>query len=772
MAKIPFKVSARTARLIGRENVTNAEGALIELVKNGYDADAKKVAIIFGENGDLFIADNGHGMTEKVIRNIWMIIGTDHKEVDPYSPKKRIKSGAKGIGRFALDRLGEQVEMFTVPKGETTGFGWSIDWKTFEKKSAIVEEVKANFETLKNLDLSSKLPRSYDKLVKTRRISFSSGGTVIRISSLRDLWKESEIDSLFVNLESLVPPTEAGSFSIDLISLNHTKKFGYVRPLINDDFDYKVSAHFDSRRKLVTAKVERREFDVNALQKKFGDVFLNPLMSKFPYTMETFTKGKYEQDFEVNELVRGFIDENNLLEKVGDFTFTLTFLKNQLPNKEDLLKYPYRNAEYAAREDWLEKFGGIKVFRDKFRVRPYGEKGEDWLRLGERAAKSPAGPGQRLGGYRLRPNQVVGSVHISRIDNEAFQDKSSREGIQENEVFSLFKNLLVGVISILEKDRNTVFYSLSELYKQTDERERIKIEAREAAIRIKELSKEVEPGRSSEWNGDAEKVAEAFDTLESEIEEKHEEIKILRSLASAGLITAAVAHELRGLENILATRNKDLRALIEPFIKEKDLKDVKDAFNPYILLAEMEQTDKNLQEWLSYALMPLKRDKRKRATVFLGEYFNRLGETWRNLLAERKIELVVDSVDESYRVKSFVIDLDTIFNNLIINSIESFSRKKDSSTRQIKITCTYEGEKYRIVYSDNGAGLDESFKKDPAAIFLPQTTTKLDASGNVVGTGMGMYLVKNAVEENNGTVELPKNNDGFSIVVSLVSLSK
>lgn len=767
MTKIPFKVSARTARLIGRENVTNAEGAIIELVKNGYDADAKKVVIIFGENDELFIADNGHGMAEDVIRNVWMIIGTDYKEVDPYSPKKRVKSGAKGIGRFALDRLGERVEMFTLPKGKTTGYRWSIDWKTFEKKSTAVEDVKADFETLRNLDLSRKLPRAYDKLVKTRRISFPSGGTVIRISSLRDVWKETEIENLFTNLESLVPPAEVGSFSIDLISLTHVKKFGYVRPLINDDFDYKISAHFDSNRKLVVAKIERGEFDIKALQKKYGDVFLNPLMSEFPYTMETFIKGKYEQEFEVGELLKGFVDENNLLEKVGDFTFTLTFLKNQSPNKEDLSKYPYRNAEYAARENWLEKFGGIKIFRDKFRVRPYGEKGEDWLRLGERVAKSPAGPGQRLGGYRLRPNQVVGAVHISRIDNQSFQDKSSREGIQENETFSLFKNLLVGIVSILEKDRNTIFYSLSELYKQTDERERVKAEAREAAARIKEQSKETEPGRSLEWGGDAEKVAEAFNTLETEIEEKHEEIKILRSLASAGLITAAVAHELRGLENILATRNKDLRALIEPYIKDTDLKNVKDAFNPFVLLAEMERTDKNLQEWLNYALMPLKRDKRKRATVFLGEYFNRLGTTWTNLLGERKIDLIVDPIDESYRVKAFIIDLDTIFNNLIINSIESFSRKKSSSKREIRISCKFKDERYLIQYSDNGAGLDPSFKKDPNAIFLPQTTTKLDSEGNIVGTGMGMYLVKNAVEENGGTVELLQNDAGFSILLSL-----
>ena len=133
MARIPFSVSARTARLIGRENVANAEGAVIELVKNSYDADADNVTVFFSGDEELYIIDNGHGMTEEIIKSAWMTIGTDHKEIDPFSPRKRVKSGAKGIGRFALDRLGEKVEMYTLPKGADKGFLWKADWSDFEK---------------------------------------------------------------------------------------------------------------------------------------------------------------------------------------------------------------------------------------------------------------------------------------------------------------------------------------------------------------------------------------------------------------------------------------------------------------------------------------------------------------------------------------------------------------------------------------------------------------------------------------------------------------
>ncbi|MGB4774722.1 MAG: ATP-binding protein, partial [Daejeonella sp.] len=116
MSQIPFSVSARTAQLIGQQNFSTAEGAVIELVKNCYDADAKNSIILFDNsdtdltNHSLFIIDNGDGMTETIIRNHWMMIGTDNKEDEFETGSGRVKTGAKGIGRFALDRLGEVAE--------------------------------------------------------------------------------------------------------------------------------------------------------------------------------------------------------------------------------------------------------------------------------------------------------------------------------------------------------------------------------------------------------------------------------------------------------------------------------------------------------------------------------------------------------------------------------------------------------------------------------------------------------------------------------------
>lgn len=759
MMRIPFNVSARTALLIGRENVSNANGAIIELVKNAYDADAT-CAVVFFENNALYIIDNGHGMDENIIKNQWMTIGTDTKNVDPYSPGKRVKTGAKGIGRFALDRLGQQAEMYTLPKDQKTGYHWTIDWQEFERKDITIDKVQAALESLPDLDMEEKLPAGAWK--SGVQIGFPRGGTIIKISSLRDRWTDDNLRELYRNLETLVPSTEdEESFSVALLAPGTEEVFGPVRSLIDDAFDCKISAVYDSKEKKVHITIERDELDVEELEKRYGAVFKEESMREEQYSLATFKRGAFSYTYHLSEVMRGYDDSNKLLEDIGDFRFNLSFAKNSAPNKEDLLKYPYKTVDYATRKLWLRKFGGIRLFRDNFRVRPYGENGDDWLRLGERAAGSPAGAGQRLGGYRLRPNQVVGAVHISRLENINFQDKSSREGIQHNAAFALFTQLLTDIIALLEKDRNVIFFSLSELHRRTDAEEIRSAAAEDAAKRIKDGNEEKID------KDDAIVIVEELESKKNKLQNALEENKILRSLASAGIVTAAAAHELKGLENFLRTRNDDMRSLLKRHIPVEVLDSVQDAFNPYILLEQMRKTDESLSEWISYALTPLRRDRRSAKPIYLKPYLDSLNETWKNLLEHRGIALEVAAFDDGFKIKTFPIDLDTIFYNLLINSVESFTRSKKRESRRIEINCGPDDKFYRIAYRDNGVGLDKAYKDRPRDIFLPQETTKRDSEGQLIGTGMGMYLVKSVVDENRGRITILPESDGFRLEIFL-----
>ena len=127
------------------------------------------------------------------------------------------------------------------------------------------------------------------------------------------------------------------------------------------------------------------------------------------------------------------------------------------------------------------------MYRDNFRIRPYGDNGDDWLHLGERYAKNPIGAGQRKGGYHVRQNQVVGVVEISRFDSLYLQDKSGREGLQETYVFDLFKDILCGIINIMEVDRNTIMYNLSLLYENNNPRDIIKEKYRKIPSTARDL---------------------------------------------------------------------------------------------------------------------------------------------------------------------------------------------------------------------------------------------------------------------------------------------
>ena len=449
MPKVPFSVSARTAKLIGQENFANAEGAIVELVKNGYDADAKNCIIIFQNHGTfeddpvIYIADNGIGMASKVIKNSWMKIGTDEKLINYKSDEGRVKTGAKGIGRFALDRLGISSEMYTVSKKRNERSIWKVNWNDFDQLGVAINEVNADLDRDNSLDLRSELQLKFGKFSSIddllSDIDFSSG-TILKINNLKDLWDKEAIKSLFDNLEVLIPPKEQPDFSIHLFSTKEPTEYGKVKSAYYDDFDYKVVANYlggeDHR---IEITMTRNELDRRKLEEEYGGVFEIDLMKNYPYNLATFKKKSFTLRRKLEELP-GFSSnvDINLIKLIGKFEFTFYFLKRAI-KRSDKKRFPYKDISPANRKAWLDKFGGIKIFRDDFRVRPYGEDGQDWLGLGNRQARSPGGPGQTIGGYKIGPDQIAGTVSISRISNPSFQDKSGREGIQENEAFLLFK---------------------------------------------------------------------------------------------------------------------------------------------------------------------------------------------------------------------------------------------------------------------------------------------------------------------------------------------
>lgn len=790
MAQIPFLVSARTAQLIGQQNFSTAEGAVIELVKNCYDADAKN-AIIFFDNlnkdvtkNSLFIIDNGIGMTEKIIRDYWMMIGTDNKESEYETDSGRIKTGAKGIGRFALDRLGEISEMYTLSTNSKNGSYWKVNWNDFKKKGISLSKVKAELRVLENFNFKNKvvsLSNNFEPLLNyISDIKFLQG-TIIKISSLKENWIEEEISKLFDNLEILIPPNEQPTFNISLFSKKSPLEFGELTGAYYDDYDYKLSARYiDDDNKTVKITIERNEFDMKKVEKNYREVFSMPLMKAPPFDFESFKKEKIKYNTTLNELVKGISDINEKnLDKIGRFEFTFYFLKNTKSDdkgESNTEKYPYKEFNSTNRRAWLKKFGGVKIFRDDFRVRPYGEYGQDWLKLGERQAQSPQGAGQRIGAYRIRPNQISGTVNISRITNISFQDKSGREGIQENEIFDLFKSILVGIINQFEKDRNIIMYSFSELKRVQNKEEENKTKAEEEAKRIlEEKRKKDEQDKNSAKRKNTKDsdegptevevtLAKGLQAKEEEIEEKDNEIRLLRSLSGIGLIVASFAHELRSLRTLLISRTIDLKKVLQNLLDSKETKKLPSEENPFSMLLHMRDQDIQIKHWLDYSLSALKKDKRTRTNMDISDYFKSFEENWDNALKRRKVTLnIKNKLKSATKIRAFIIDFDTVFNNLLINSLDSFKRRNDDHKRIIDLTYEADKESLKIFFADSGAGLSVDFQKNPDEIFLPFETSKVDRRGNKIGTGIGMYLAKTIIEDYKGEIEILEIKNGFKL---------
>ena len=120
MKKLQFKTNSRHISQLGRELVTDFVTALVELIKNSYDADAYGVKIILDKpntpQSRIVLIDTGTGMTQSDFENKWMVIGTNNKITEPYTPKGRKKAGKKGIGRFSVERLAEKVQIYSFPE--------------------------------------------------------------------------------------------------------------------------------------------------------------------------------------------------------------------------------------------------------------------------------------------------------------------------------------------------------------------------------------------------------------------------------------------------------------------------------------------------------------------------------------------------------------------------------------------------------------------------------------------------------------------------------
>lgn len=750
MGKMKYKISSRATILLGRESVSKVDGAIIELVKNTYDADATMCFICFNtENDTMYILDNGVGMTKDVIENCWMMIGTDNKKQKYESEKKRIKSGEKGIGRFALDRLGSKCEMYTKSEKYGKLILWSNDWVQFEQEGKTLDEVEADFEYI-NAEFEDIIPKEILEDIKNLNKKNNSEdkiylktGTLLKISGLRDEWDDKGIDLIVNSMGFLLPPEEQKdyklymkkSFAEDSISIENE---------ITQEYDYKLLAEFDGENFNITIK--RNEFDLNRIPKEIFDM---DRFKIYPYRYDDFEKGIFKYNYKISELMgKDNYEYINSIKKLGGFKFEYTFMKLLL-NEDSSETFFYKPIS-RNRKIWMENHSGIKIYRDNFVVRPYGDPGADsydWLGIDARRAKNPAPIAHKSGNWHVRNRQGQGTLLISRINNGCILDKSSREGIIENDYFKLLKNVVLNIISIFEKDRAYIALTMK-MYSDEKNKKKITKESGKKIAKeiLNEKSKKSKELKSNEES--VETLAKAVQYLGEEREELITEIKLLRSLATNGLITTSIVHDLKGINALLVNRVETFMVAIKKqneMLIERNLDDLK-------------KNDIFLKSWISVITNQVKKDKRRRLKKDFYSTIKEIVEVIEPILVQKKINININVDDKKVAKKIFVSDFESIIYNLIINSIESFEESKVKQ-RIINIDLKTNTE-IVLHYNDNGKGLGKKFT-NPYDIFNFGTTSKYDNDGEVIGTGLGMYIVASTAREYNAKYELVTNETGF-----------
>lgn len=402
MEQLQFKVSSALKDLVGKDLITNDNVAIFELVKNSYDAYATKVEIKFSDN-EIIIADNGKGMSFNDLKNKWLFLGYSAKkdgtedaeyEIKQKSYRDKIKrhyAGAKGIGRFSCDRLGKQLTLTTKSEYSQTIETIKVDWTDFEidqKK----EFAHIGIEHISQDKIDSIFPLN------------SNTGTILKISDLNDEklpWNRKRLLDLKRSLEKLINPlSETNDFVIEIICDREV------------DEDQRIKDSNGHERDIVNGILKNSISKILKLKTTQIDVQLD---KNYIYTTLS------DRGIDIYK-----IRENNTeYTKLEDVKINLYFLNRSAKNNFTRLM----GIEPV-------NYGSIFLFRNGFRIMPFGNTGDDSWGLDYRAQQ---GHSRYLGSRDL-----FGRVDVLTDDINEFKEVSSRDGglIETNtskQLFALFE---------------------------------------------------------------------------------------------------------------------------------------------------------------------------------------------------------------------------------------------------------------------------------------------------------------------------------------------
>ena len=623
MEYLNYTIEDKTiAELLGVQNFTSDESAILELVKNAYDARALNVTLEF-KGKTLIIKDDGDGMDSDDIKKHWMHIGKSNKSyslVDT-NGNMRIQAGSKGVGRFALSRLGENVELYSK-KAKKDGVIWKTNW---------------NKSTLE-----------LDPYIENK-------GTCIVINNLRERWTANRIMKLNKYLEKTYHDI---SMKIQILAngYNEFVNLHFPDPNPGKNCRSNIVLEYDNGKLIVSV---------------FSDEFSKDAIKYCPeINLKRYSKlVNIFDELEGNSYIDITREELKLkLKELGKFSSNLFF--NLVATNQDKEKFLYKYLNTIENVD-----GGVILYRNAFSISSFeGEK--DWLGLGKRSRKSPAAASHPNGAWRVRENQLSGYVLIDKQENRVLKDLMNRQGLDENIYYQLFVQIILVGINVFERYRQYIIRKINVKNKIDEEFiKKISDEIIKNPKRIENLNKSDKEQLVHEIKS-FKQDNKKFKQEKAAVEERYKyDVRILNSLATSGMKATSLAHEINNDRNQIEPSYDDIVNALKKYGVWNIINKPENRKFAYEDIPNLLENNYNsVKKILSFIDAILEKAEKKQ---FFAEILNikatidQILESWKKDYAWLTIETYInDDIEFNISKDKFY----TIFDNLILNSVQQNSK--------------------------------------------------------------------------------------------------
>ena len=721
--QVSFSVDAGIINRLGLELVSKSETAVSELIKNAYDADANTVKIAFEGakqvGGKLLIIDDGTGMTKEQLINGFMRLATTDKLHNSVSDTyKRSKAGKKGIGRFSTQRLGRKLVIVTQTKNGEFALKLTINWDDYETDKEIGD--------IKNA------------LEQVDKFKDKESGTILYIDDLRDSWSEADIKRVYRHVSELIQP------NFLKISANN----GIVEESKTELFEPEFLARDNKQNEWkIVADPQVMILD-RALAVFSGYIDENG----FGYYSTRSKAFSFEGKKEICDEVKRFSSTPIDILKGSKIAFKAYYFIGG----DRAAYYGIGKMELNSIVKYLKESGGMKLYRNGFRVVKYGDKGNDWLEINKNTKVG--------GGVPYNNERILGFVQLTDSQGSIFEESAGREGlIEKNAFFEMQKFISAAMIEAFTTF--TSWFKRSDEYKAQNPSNDTPTTTAKVQNTSAALSGAVQTLTNPEATDEEKRQAETTiqitaKTLVNQVKAAANELEMIRVLAGVGLTIGEFVHEVKflndsliGYINTLPTENlnQSLKSDLE------NIKNIVLSLQAYTAYFDAAISQNVLRKLEPHDLRDITDDFKK----IVDSDLNR-----------RNISLEIVPVDDGLiTCPMHISEWNTILQNLYSNAKKAIYRSGNLNGK-ILIRCYKNKDKKEVYLSfyDNGSGIPE---KNKEIIFDPFFTTYAPSSnGNgianeVTGTGLGLYILKQIVLNRNGKIWLDNPINEYKTCITI-----